>query len=336
MESKDNCISKPKDEDEKLIKDNNENKIIIDNNDNKEDIKNNIKKEEQNNNKKEKENNIEEEEVYEEGHYPKKEYEYVHDFEWNETFEKEAQEIINSNPDNVESLEEFMDIQSKNWEKFYKFNKTNFFKDRHYILEEFNELKEDKREKITLLDMGCGVGNSFYPLLYRLPNLYVNAFDFSKRAVNMAKTHPIYEKEKHRINLYDLDFVKDDIPNKNNDYGILMFVLSAIKPEEHEKVIEKISKVIDKGGILYFRDYARYDMAQLRFASRKKNKVGENLYMRKDKTLSYFFDKNEIEKLFIKYGFSIVNSNLICRLIENRKENKKMHRLWLQIKFKKE
>ena len=278
----------------------------------------------------------EEEEIYEEGHYPKKEYEYVHDFEWNEDLEKEALEIIKENSDNMESFEEFIDTQNKNWEKFYKFNKTNFFKDRHYILEEFLELKNDKRDKITLLDMGCGVGNSFYPLITRLPNLYVNAFDFSKRAVNMAKTHPMYEKEKHRINLYDLDLVKDEIPNKNNDYGILMFVLSAIKPEEHEKVIEKISKVINKDGILYFRDYARYDMAQIRFAKRKKNRVGDNLYMRKDKTLSYFFDKNEIENLFKKYGFSIINSNLICRLIENRKEHKKMHRLWLQIKFKKD
>jgi len=278
----------------------------------------------------------EEEEIYEEGHYPKKEYEYVHDFEWNEDLEKEALEIIKENSDNMESFEEFIDTQNKNWEKFYKFNKTNFFKDRHYILEEFLELKNDKRDKITLLDMGCGVGNSFYPLITRLPNLYVNAFDFSKRAVNMAKTHPMYEKEKHRINLYDLDLVKDEIPNKNNDYGILMFVLSAIKPEEHEKVVEKISKVINKDGILYFRDYARYDMAQIRFAKRKKNRVGDNLYMRKDKTLSYFFDKNEIENLFKKYGFSIVNSNLICRLIENRKEHKKMHRLWLQIKFKKD
>ena len=284
-----------KEEENKKEKTSNENKIIL--NKSKENSNDNDKIDIENNNKIY-DNKIEEE-IYEEGHYPKKEYDYVHDFEWNENLEKEAQEIINNNPEKVESLEEFIDIQSKNWEKFYKFNKTNFFKDRHYILDEFNELKNDFRVKITLLDMGCGVGNSFYPLLIRLPNLYINAFDFSKRAVNMAKTHPIYEKEKKRINLYDLDLVNDDIPDKNNDYGILMFVLSAIKPENHEKVIEKISKVINKGGILYFRDYARYDMAQLRFAQRKKNKVGDNLYMRKDKTLSYFFDKNEIEKLFI-------------------------------------
>ena len=28
----------------------------------------------------------------------------------------------------------------KNWDIFYKNNKTNFYKDRHYLREEFNEL----------------------------------------------------------------------------------------------------------------------------------------------------------------------------------------------------
>ena len=89
------------------------------------------------------------------------------------------------------------------------------------------------------------------------------------------------------------------------------------------------------GGILYFRDYCLYDMAQLRFAQRKKNKVSENLYMRNDKTLAFYFDKSEIEKLFQKTGFEVLDSKCIYRLIENRKDNKKMHRLWLQIKLKK-
>ena len=30
----------------------------------------------------------------------------------------------------------------KNWDLFYKTNKTNFYKDRHYIKYEFNELVE--------------------------------------------------------------------------------------------------------------------------------------------------------------------------------------------------
>lgn len=132
-----------------------------------------------------------------------------------------------------------------------------------------------------------------------------------------------------------LDLVNDDIPPsyKNADYGILMFVLSAIVPEKHAYVIGKIAEAMNPGGILYFRDYALYDMAQLRFATKKNNKVGENLYMRRDKTLAYYFNKEEIENLFRENGFGVLESKCICRLIENRKDNKKMHRLWLQIKL---
>ena len=143
----------------------------------------------------------------------------------------------------------------------------------------------------------------------------------------------MYNEE--RITLSPLDIVEDEIPYKEADYAILMFVLSAIFPEKHEKVIQKIHSALSSGGILYFRDYAQFDLAQLRFAQRKKSKLSDNLYFRKDKTLAYYFNKSEIEELFKKNGFEVMESKLICRLIENRKDNKKMHRLWLQIKLKK-
>jgi len=134
-----------------------------------------------------------------------------------------------------------------------------------------------------------------------------------------------------------LDIAENEIPEnyKNADYSILMFVLSAILPEKHESVIKKINDAMKPGGILYFRDYALYDLAQLRFAQRKKNKVSDNLYARKDKTLAYYFNRDDIENLFKANGFEVVESKCICRLIENRKDNKRMHRLWLQIKLKK-
>ncbi len=61
--------------------------------------------------------------------------------------EKDAKIILGENPEmiNDKKMIDSLDTQSKNWEKFYKFNKTNFFKDRHYILREFPELKEDNR-----------------------------------------------------------------------------------------------------------------------------------------------------------------------------------------------
>jgi hypothetical protein len=73
--------------------------------------------------------------------------EYVHDFEWTPEMEENAKKIIDENPETLDEnyLKEHLDVQNKNWEKFYKFNKTNFFKDRHYILKEFAELKDDER-----------------------------------------------------------------------------------------------------------------------------------------------------------------------------------------------
>ena len=285
-----------------------------------------------NNNNNEEEDNLTNNDLNNSWDGKKKEYDFVHDLEFTEDLKQEAIKIINE--DNI-LLNTDITNQNKNWEKFYKFNKTNFFQDRHYILKEFIELNNDIRPSISLLDMGCGVGNSFYPLIKVKNNLIVYAFDFSNRAITNAKTHKLYEKNKDRIFLKNLDLVNDEIDYPSCDYGILMFVLSAINPEYHEKIIEKISNKINKDGIVFFRDYAKYDMAQIRFAQRKKNKVNENLYMRKDKTLSYFFDQKEIENLFNKYNFQTIDSKLVSRVIENRKENKKMNRLWLQIKFKK-
>lgn len=68
----------------------------------------------------------------------------------------------------------------KNWDIFYKQNTTNFYKDRHYLRREFSELAKkldslQKGEEVTLLDLGCGVGNAFYPLIetFGMPPLKV-------------------------------------------------------------------------------------------------------------------------------------------------------------------
>lgn len=91
----------------------------------------------------------------------------------------------------------------KNWDLFYKRNTTNFFKDRHWISREFPELLKtltalsdeghgDNPEasagrSLVLLEAGCGVGNTVFPLLEENPNLFVYACDFSPRAVEFLK-----------------------------------------------------------------------------------------------------------------------------------------------------
>lgn len=48
------------------------------------------------------------------------------------------------------------------------------------------------------------------------------------------------------------------------------------------RVAQNMYNALDIGGILLFRDYGLYDMAQLRF--KPGHKISENLYMRQDGT----------------------------------------------------
>lgn len=76
----------------------------------------------------------------------------------------------------------------KNWDLFYKRNETRFFKDRHWTLQEFEEvgLGTISKEPI-LLEVGCGCGNFIFPMLEEIPQLRVLACDFSPRAIEFVK-----------------------------------------------------------------------------------------------------------------------------------------------------
>ena len=69
----------------------------------------------------------------------------------------------------------------KNWNLFYKRNETRFFRDRHWIPQEFPELL-DKSRKIRLFEVGCGVGNFSFPLAEINENLEFVGCDISPRA----------------------------------------------------------------------------------------------------------------------------------------------------------
>ena len=260
-------------------------------------------------------------------------------FNLTEEMKKEAEKVINEDAKPVTEFwyNKHEKDAKRNWDIFYKNNKTNFFKDRHYIDREFTELTaiKDSDKTYTFCELGCGVGNTFLPLMERFPNLICYGFDFSPRAIQMIRESEMYSKHKDRIFVEAADLVLDPIPDYfvKPDFATLIFVLSAIAPEHYPMVVDKISKFMKPGTILMFRDYGRYDMAQVKFASQKAAKLKDNFYVKSDGTRVYYFTKEEIRDLFTKAGFEEIENGYHCRVVENRKEELKMHRVWLQAKF---
>lgn len=284
------------------------------------------------------------------------------------------------------------------WDQFYNHNTVNFFKDRHYLEHDFFIFRRSRIQPLTLLELGCGVGNAFFPLVSSLPYLYVTAMDLSKKAIQLIQQHPLYTNSNlsvptgenkvpesivqricayvHDVSIPDLpgsvtlaieDFhqqydkttvptnqlyhqyhynhcapfvlshyrtTTEDIPRTmpsfppadenirpstyggNYDTVLMLFMLSAMPPEKHKDIFRNAAACLHPGGYLLFRDYALWDEAQLRFS--KGHKLSNNLFVRSDGTLAYYFTVNEIQKYGFYSGLEIIECRTLYRKYINR------------------
>jgi len=273
---------------------------------------------------------------------------------WDEEQETEAKSITFKQMENMcqkEKIEEYESKADSFWNTFYSQHQNKFFKDRHWLFTEFPELygqiqgddkksePEDKsraeNKPISFLEVGCGVGNTVFPLLNvnKNPNLKVFCCDFSSTAIQIVKEHADYDPTRCQAFVYDITDPDMTLPFDlaSLDIIIMIFVLSAVCPEKMQAAVDRLASMLRPGGMLLFRDYGRYDMAQLRFKPGRC--LGENFYARGDGTRCYFFTQEELRTMFTSAGL-VERENLVDRRLQvNRGKQLKMYRVWIQCKF---
>lgn len=223
---------------------------------------------------------------------------------------------------------------SKYWDVFYKRHKDKFFKDRHYLDKEWGAHFSGTGKKVVL-EVGCGAGNTIFPLLASYPEIFVYGCDFSARAVNLVKTH--HDFTESRVDAFVCDLTVNDlsahIPLSSVDIVTMIFVLSAVTPEKMSLVLQNISKVLKPNGLVLFRDYALGDLAQERFSG-KDQRISENFYVRGDGTRAFYFSDDFLINLFKENEFEVEEYGLCCKQVENRSREIVMNRRWVQAAFR--
>ncbi|KAJ0260233.1 S-adenosyl-L-methionine-dependent methyltransferases superfamily protein [Hirschfeldia incana] len=222
----------------------------------------------------------------------------------------------------------------KYWDIFYKHHGDRFFKDRHYLRKEWNSYFSASGEKV-ILEVGCGAGNTIFPLIATYPHIFVYACDFSPRAVDLVKAHEEYTET--RVCAFASDLTGDDLDKhispSSVDLVTMIFVLSAVSPEKMPFVLQNIKRVLKPNGCILFRDYAVGDLAQERFSG-KDQKISDNFYVRGDGTRAFYFSNEFLETLFAEEGFEVEEIGVCCKQVENRSRELVMNRRWVQATFR--
>ncbi|GAA5848574.1 hypothetical protein JCM8547_004557 [Rhodosporidiobolus lusitaniae] len=221
-----------------------------------------------------------------------------------EEFAQAALEKQRSSPVPQHVQEELNKDPAAQWDKFYAVNKDNFFKNRAWLQNEFPELAEclkaDAGPKLVV-EIGCGNGSTLFPLLAanENPQLELHGYDYSKEAVSVVRGHESFDPRYLTCSVWDLSSPcgpPPTVPHGTVDVLTMIFVFSALHPDEWAQAVENAWRMLKPGGILLFRDYGRNDLAMLRFKANRYMQDG--LYVRGDNTRVYFFERDELIYLF--------------------------------------
>ncbi|MDO8647301.1 MAG: class I SAM-dependent methyltransferase [Candidatus Diapherotrites archaeon] len=178
----------------------------------------------------------------------------------------------------------------KTWNDEYRFKK-NVWRSR------FNELFPEKTfTGKKVLELGVGNGKTLEKILLQKPRK-VFAVDFSPIAIRLCEEK--FAKEKS-IGFFEADL--KELPFKNSEFDIIVcfHTLAHLLENERQPAVLEIKRVLKKGGILLFEDFA---VGDFRFGKGKE--IEESTFRRGNGITYHYFTAKEVGELFKMRGNAV-------------------------------
>lgn len=245
-----------------------------------------------------------------------------------------------ANPDRVAGC---IELAAAKWDQHYSENLRNYH-DRRYLMNEYPTLLQAADGPtaaascdLTILETGCGVGNALLPLLALSPRVHALGCDHASGAVARANERLSREGLEHRGHAFCWDISRPPpdakLPARGVDTVLALFTLSALPPDALPRAFMHLGAALRPGGQLLLRDYGRLDLKQLKFAKASDGRLGTGhgceWYARGDGTTCIFFTEEAIRVLASEAGLEVTSLRYDRRLVVNRSERKRMHRVWI-------
>lgn len=189
-------------------------------------------------------------------------------------------------------------------------------------------------------------------MLTQNPSLHVQCFDFSSKAIQLLNEEPSFQtavQENRAVaRVWDITkdspYIKQPHVQGQADFVMLMFCLSAINPSKMKIAAQNVISLLKPGGVLLFRDYGRFDEAQMKLGTTRNRGLGSNFYVKHDGTRVYYFTLEDLEKLFCsstccdgdgqeQQKLEKLELDYIRRVYINRGMNQTRRRVWVQGRF---
>jgi len=285
---------------------------------------------------------------------------WVEDTEWNDEQEAKAETVLRENLERcrIRADDAHNSSSESAWNRFYEQHQTNFFKDRHWPAAAFPE--EFSTDTGVLCEVGCGVGNTLLPLLNdHHSNWTVLGLDLSPTAIAVLQQDARFQRftTRGQASCFVADISQpNSLPPSVQSVATvtsLFFCLSAIDPNNHEIAVrnaastlrrrrgshhqqqQQSSSAVSGGGVLVFRDYGRYDEAQLKLGRQRHKLLDDNFYRKNDGTCCYYFTVERVRELFAgTCGLEELECGYIRRVYTNRSEQTQRRRVWVQARFR--